>query len=32
MVARVVIGVAREAVTVPRLDTPAETDTHLDVD
>lgn len=28
MVARVVMGLAREAVTVPRLDTPAETQTH----
>lgn len=28
MVASVVMGVAREAVTVPRLDTPAETHTR----
>lgn len=28
MVASVVMGVAREAVTVPRVDTPAETDRH----
>lgn len=28
MVARVVMGVAREPVTVPRLDIPAETHTH----
>lgn len=30
MVASVVMGVAREAVTVPKVDTPAETDTHTD--
>lgn len=30
MVARVVMGVAREPVTVPRLDTPAEIHTHTD--
>lgn len=32
MVARVVMGVAKEAVTVPRVDTPADRHMHIHTD